>query len=371
MDNQPIRVAHVIGKMLAGGVESVVFNYYRQMDKTKVQFDIYYDADSTVLPPQDLLDMGANFIKIPPYQSLFAYLKALKKHFKENNYTIVHSHMNTLSVFALFAAKCAGVPVRIAHNHSVPGKGEFIKNVLKYTLRMGCKWFSTDYFACGEKAGRWMFSDKTFDSGKVKVINNAIDFERFSKDENITQSLKAQLNLEGKLVVGNVGRLTYQKNHDFLIDIFCEIAKLRPESVLLLVGDGELRKELENKVASLELSDKVIFVGKTPTPEHYYPLMDVFVMPSHFEGLPVTSIEAQVNGVASLFADTITKELVISDACLFLSLEDSAKKWAECAIELSEKEQSLTDNSNKFNIKHTAPDLQNWYINKTNEITKR
>lgn len=371
MEHEPIRVAHVIGKMLAGGVENVVFNYYKAIDKSKVQFDIYYDADSTVPPPQELIDMGANFYEIPPYQHIFAYLKTLRKCFKEKNYTIVHSHMNTLSVFPLFAARCAGVPVRIAHNHSVPGEGEPLRNALKYILRMGCKWFSTDYFACGEKAGRWMFSDKTFDEGKVKVINNAVDFARFAENTEATEMLKSELSLNGKFVIGHVGRFTFAKNHEFLLDIFAQIHKTNENAVLLLVGDGELKEEINAKAEKLGLSEYVIQTGKTTEPEKYYHLMNVFVMPSRFEGLPLTVIEAQVSGVGCVLSDVITKEAVISDCCEYMNLSEPPHMWAGKIDEISSKPFNLSGNSKNFDISCAAPKLTAWYMNKYNEINKR
>ena len=183
--DEPIRVAQIMGKLWAGGVEMVVFNYYRAIDKSKIQFDFYYDADSTVEPPQDLIDMGARFYKIPPYQKLPQYIRELKKHLKENQYLIVHSHLNTLSVFPLFVAWMCRVPVRVAHNHSVPSGKELKRDALKYFLRIFGRVFPTDYFACSEKAGRWMFGNRNYDAGKVVVIKNATDFERFRVGEEL------------------------------------------------------------------------------------------------------------------------------------------------------------------------------------------
>lgn len=218
--DEPIRVAQIMGKLWAGGVEMVVFNYYRAIDKSKIQFDFYYDADSTVEPPQDLIDMGARFYKIPPYQKLPQYIRELKKHLKENQYLIVHSHLNTLSVFPLFVAWMCRVPVRVAHNHSVPSGKELKRDALKYFLRIFGRVFPTDYFACSEKAGRWMFGNRNYDAGKVVVIKNATDFERFRVGEEIIEKLKKQLGLNDKFVIGHIGRFTFAKNHEFLLDVF-------------------------------------------------------------------------------------------------------------------------------------------------------
>ena len=189
----PIRVAHIMGKLWAGGVESVVFNYYREIDKTEVQFDFYYDSDSTVVPPEDLISMGARFYQIPPYQSLIQYLLTLKQYFKGNNYKIVHSHINTLSVFPLFVAWLEGIPIRIAHNHSVPGGKEFKRNVLKCLLRKFSKVFATDYFACSEKAGRWLFGNQAYKQGKIVLLSNAIRFDKFQFDAEIKKNVKKNI----------------------------------------------------------------------------------------------------------------------------------------------------------------------------------
>ena len=152
-DKTPFRIAHIAGKLANGGVENVIFNYYRAIDKEKIQFDIFYDEDSTCNPPEELIALGARFIKIPPYQKLWRYIPSLIKELKKGNYKIVHSHLNTLSVFPLFAAFCARVPIRIAHNHSVPAGNEAARNLLKNFLKLFSNVFATNYAACSERAG--------------------------------------------------------------------------------------------------------------------------------------------------------------------------------------------------------------------------
>lgn len=150
-------------------------------------------------------------------------IRELKKHLKENQYLIVHSHLNTLSVFPLFVAWMCRVPVRVAHNHSVPSGKELKRDALKYFLRIFGRVFPTDYFACSEKAGRWMFGNRNYDAGKVVVIKNATDFERFRADEETIEKLKKQLGLNDKFVIGHIGRFTFAKNHEFLLDVFKKI----------------------------------------------------------------------------------------------------------------------------------------------------
>ena len=179
MPDKPIRVAHVIGKLNAAGVEAVVNNFYRNIDHSKYQFDYFIDADSNCEPPQELIDMGARYFIIPPYQKLFQHIKELTRLFKENKYQIVHSGMNTLAPISMYCAWKASVPVRINHNHSTAGKGETKKNILKYCLRPFAKCFATDYCACSEYAGEWLFGKRMMKQGKVTVFKNAIDLDKF------------------------------------------------------------------------------------------------------------------------------------------------------------------------------------------------
>lgn len=357
--DKPIRIAQIIGKLSAGGVEMVVFNYYRAIDKEKIQFDFYYDTDSTVEPPQDLIDMGARFYKIPPYQKLPSYLKSLKKYFNENNYEIVHSHMNTLSVFPLYAAWCSNIPVRIAHNHSVPSGKEIKRDSLKYFLRLFSKVFATDYFACSEKAGRWLFGDKEYDKGNVLVVKNAVDFDRFHTSKEITETIKYKYDLNDKFVIGHVGRFTYAKNHKFLLDVFEQVKKKRNNSVLMLVGGGELDEYIHGIVKEKKLEDSVIFIGKVSNPELYYGVANVIAMPSIFEGLSLTTIESQIAGVPAVVSKAIPEEAIISDGCVRLDL--NVDDWVNFLINFKKIKPVLDYRSNNYNINIASKKLEEWY----------
>lgn len=363
---KPIRVAQIMGKLWASGVEMVVFNYYKAIDKNKVQFDFFYDADSTVEPPKDLIEMGARFFKIPPYQNLVEYLRTLKKYFKENNYVIVHSHINTLSVFPLYMAwKCA-VPVRIAHNHSVPGGESVKRTALKYILRSFSKIFPTNYFACSEKAGRWMFGDNSFNKGDVTVIKNAVDFNRFRPSEEVLVPLKKKYGIDGKFVVGHVGRFTFAKNHKFLIDTFKKISEIRNDAVLMLVGDGELSAEIHSWVNKADLNGKVIFIGQVSDPEKYYRLANVMVIPSVFEGLSLSTIESQISGVPIVASTAIPEEAVISDGCVRLELDNP--NWVSTIISLENKKVNLDERSKLYEIGKASKLLEDRYLEMVREI---
>lgn len=362
MNKQPTRIAYVIGKMWAGGVEAVVFNYYRAIDHNKFQFDFYYDTDSTIEPPQDIVDMGARFIKLPPYQQLPKYIKELRKCLRSEHYAIVHAHLNTLSVFPLYAAWREHVPVRIAHNHSVPAGNEIKRNIAKHVLRCFSKLFSTVYFACSEKAGRWMFGDRAFDDGKVFVVKNAVDFEKFMISEDDIEQKKKLLGINNRFVVGHIGRFTYAKNHQFLLDIFKEIHRIKPEAVLLLVGDGELHDEIVQGIKTREIEDCVVLTGKVQDPEKYYRLNNVIVLPSIFEGLSMSTVESQVAGVPVVISSAIPEEAVISDGCIYMDIAVSPTKWAETAISFADKEIHLIDNAKEYDIYEQAPHLEALYI---------
>jgi glycosyltransferase EpsF len=355
-----------MGKIAKGGVESVVFNYYKFIDKAKVRFDFIIHDDSPREIPDEILALGCKVYKVPPCVRLPAYMKALEEIFVRGGYKIVHSHMNALSVFALNAAKRAKVPVRIAHSHTSAGKGrgELGRNMLKYALRPFSRIYPTHLFACSEHAGKWLFGGKAFKQGRVTVIHNAVDPARFVYDEEIRSRVRNDLGLNGKFVVGHVGRFTSAKNHFFLIDVFYEIRKKDKDGVLLLVGDGELRRKIEEKADKLNLREDVLFLGGRDDVNELYRAMDVFVLPSLYEGLPVVLVEAVFAALPAVVSDRVTGEAKISDKVEFMSLRESAEAWAEKILakravsrvgagELPEKA--------KFDIKSEARKLENLY----------
>ena len=364
---EPIRVAHIIGKWLGGGVEAVVMNYYRHIDRTKIQFDFLCDEDSTNIPYEEIEQLGGRVILIPPYQKVFKYQKELIRIFKENNYKIVHSHINTLSVFPLRAAKKAGVKVRIAHSHSTTNKKEWKKNLLKQVLRPFSKVYATDYMCCSELAGRWLFGDKAYDSKKVYLLNNAIDLDKFKYNESLRKKKRKELGIsDDTLVIGHIGRFKAQKNHTFLIDIFNELHKKNPNSLLLLVGQGPLKEEIENKVKELQLNDSVRFLGQRNDVNELYQAFDVFCLPSLYEGLPVVGVEAQASGLLCIFSDDMTKETKVLDTTEFLSLNQSVEMWGKHILKSFEvytrKTNQTEIKNNGFDIRNEAKKLSDYYI---------
>ena len=368
--NEPIRIAQIIGKWCGGGVESVVMNYYRNIDRSKIQFDFICDDDSTNIPYEEIEKLGGKVILIPPYQKVFKYHKELKKVLKDGNYKIVHSHINTLSVFSLFAAKCAGVPVRIAHSHSTTNKKEKVKNLIKQILRPFSKIFATDYMCCSELAGRWLFGNKEYDKGNVYLLNNAIDLDKFRYDEKIRIEKRKELNIsDDTLVIGHVGRFVEQKNHRFLIDIFNEVHKQNSNSVLLLAGQGPLMDEMKEKVRNLGLDDSVKFLGQRDDINELYQAMDLFLFPSLYEGLGMVVVEAQYSNLPCVLSTEVPMIVKINSNIKFINLTEKSEKWVETIKELIKEENNRDGNvitNNCYDIKNEEKKLEEFYFKKRN-----
>lgn len=350
---EPIRIAHIIGKWLGGGVESVVMNYYRNIDKNKIQFDFICDEDSTDIPYKEIEELGGKVILIPPYQKVFKYHKELKKVLMNGNYKIVHSHINTLSVFSLWAAKSAKVPVRIAHSHSTTNKKEWKKNLIKNILKPFSKLFATDYFACTEHAGVWMFGEKEYDN--IYILNNAIDINKFKFNKEIRNQKRNELKIkDDTYVIGHIGRFVKQKNHELIIDVFNEIHKENKNTMLLLVGQGPLQEAMKQKVKDLKLTKFVKFLGQRNDVNELYQAFDEFFFPSLYEGLGMVAIEAQASGLPCVASTEVPGIARVSENMEFLELEDTIGTWKNTILE----QLKLKRQNNIKNIKQAGYDIK-------------
>ena len=329
-----IRVAQVVGKLTHGGVENVVNNLYLHLNRDDIVFVIYYYEDSPDSPPGPMIEKGAEYVKMPRIGKPFAFVRFLSRSFKEKRIDIVVSNLNTLSIFPLYAAKRAGVPVRVSHSHSSVGKGEPVRTALKYVLRLGSHWFATDFFACSERAGRFQFGKRIMNKGKVVLIHNAIDTKRFSFDPVAREEIRAKFSFSDNcVVVGHVGRFVPQKNHAYLLNVFKEYHLRNPNSVLLLLGDGPLRPSIMNKIREYGLSGAVILTGNVGDTERFYSAMDVFLMPSTYEGLSLVAVEAQCSGLSVVLSDAMTEETILVCHTQMLPIgDDDIVEWAD-AIE--------------------------------------
>lgn len=365
-NKEQIRIAQIMGKWVGGGVEAVVMNYYRHLDRNKIQFDFICDRDSTNIPYEEIKSLGGKVILIPPYQKIFKYIKELTKILKENKYKIVHSHLNTLSVFPLYCAKKAKVPVRIAHSHSTTNKKEWKKNLMKQALRPLSKVFATEYFCCSEHAGRWLFGNKAYDKGKVYLLNNAIELDKFKYDEKIRKMKRKELGInDDTMVVGHIGRFVEQKNHEFLIEIFKELHQKEKNSLLILVGQGPLEDKIKIKVNNLGLTNNVLFLGQRNDANELYQAFDLFLLPSLYEGLPVVGVEAQASGLLCILSNAMTKETKVLESTVFLSLNETPKIWSNKILNsiknYTRKDTTNEITKNHFNIKAEVSKLEKKY----------
>ena len=353
-----IKVVHVLGSVNKGGVESIVFNYSKALKDFVEPTFICFD-DSTAIPEEFIKEIGGHYFVVPHVKHLGKFNKAFKKILLENKYDVIHSHVNTLSVFPLRVAKKSKYPIRIAHSHSQSSKKEHLRNFIKSILKKFSKRYATYYIACGEIAGRYQFGNKAFDKGEVHLLRNAIDIDRFAFDLKEREEIRKELGVkENQTLVGSIGRLCQTKNQTYIL----KMAEQLPEHKFVLIGAGELKEELENYIKEHNINN-VILYGTTDNPSYFYNAFDVFVLPSLYEGVPVTGVEAQANGVYCLFSDTVPSESNCSNYCKFVPIGDeNLSKWVEELKIKREHENHYKEVTEAgFNIKDASKKLLDIY----------
>lgn len=357
----PLRVAQMMTDMNYGGVEMVVLNYYRHIDRTKVQFDFFALEGSTLPQREEIERLGGRVYVVPKYTHLPQYETAIQNLFQQNGYQIVHSHMNTLSVFSLYGAKKAGVPVRISHNHSTAGKGEGAKNAMKYLLRPFAAVYPTQLCACSQTAGKWLYGKRPF-----RVFNNAIELDHFTYDPAKREAARRELGLGDRLVLGHIGRFCYAKNHEFLLNVMAEVCKLRPDAVLLLVGEGEGEAAARQQAEALGLQENVRFLGRQSDTTKFYQAMDAFVLPSRYEGVPVVGVEAQACGLPLICSDKVPGEIGILPSTRFVALDAGLDVWAKAVVDAAEntlrRDTTADMRAGGFDIATEAKKLEEFYF---------
>lgn len=355
----PIRILHIVTYMGRGGLETMLMNYYRAIDRAKVQFDFLTHRDFRADYDDEIEALGGKIYRLPnlnPFSR--SYLGALDRFFREHpEYRIVHSHLDCMSAIPLKAAKKHGVPVRIGHAHN-SNQPRDAKYLLKLFFKRMIAGQATQLFACSEEAGRWMFGNADF-----RVLNNAIDAGKYAFDADIRSTVRRELGLPADaLVVGHVGRFDPQKNHRFLVEIF---EKMPEDARLLLVGDGVLRPDVEQQAEALGIRDRVLFTGVRTDVDRLLQAMDVFLMPSLFEGLPVSIVEAQAAGLPCLISDKVPIECKKTDLVTQIPLDASPAKWAEAVLSAAEAPRGNTlaqIRETGFDIRANAEWLQNYYL---------
>lgn len=337
--NRPIRVMQVVGRMMGGGVEATVMNYYRHIDKKRIQFDFVVQSDSLKIPKEEIESLGGRIFFVPSYNNPIAYMHACSQIFKSTHPLIVHSHMNAISVFTLSVAKNAGVPIRIAHSHSTSDPKEFKKSLVKNVLRPLSRIYPTDLAACSKYAACWLFGDKAVSEKRVRIIKNAIDLHVFHYDSTERYFLRNIIGAnENTIVVGQVGRLCFQKNQQLTLRAFSELLSMEPNSILVFIGTGDNEKQLRKLVDELHVSQAVRFLGIRDDVSSWYSAFDVLAFPSKYEGLGMSAIEAQAECLPVVVSDKVADEALIEkQLCYMVPLEANPRIWAKAILEAANK----------------------------------
>lgn len=364
MKDTLIRVLHVVGGMNQGGAENFLMNVYRNIDRKKVQFDFLVNREGVF--DEEIKALGGKIYYIPALQKVgqIKYTKNLDKFFQEHKeYKIVHSHINQVSGLILERANKVGIPIRIAHSHN----NKYGKNILiqlyKNYLRTKIKDNANYKFACSEQAGEFLYGKQA----RFEVINNSIDTSKFIFSKEKRQKVREQLKINNEcFVIGNVGRLAYQKNQIFLIKIFNEFIKLNKNSKLILIGKGTLKKDILKYINKCKLEKNIIMLEDRTDVNELMQVMDYFVLPSRFEGLGIVLIEAQAAGLKCIASkDVIPKEAKVTDLLEFYSLDNKASDWAKKIYANKNYTRVNTMQQIKekgFDIKETTHYLEDFYI---------
>lgn len=380
IEERNIRVCQVLHGIVGGGSEQVVLNYCSRM--RDIHFDLLYQYEPNSQILERFNEAGINCIQIPDkVHHPLRHIWTMYKIFRQGKYDVVHCHLDWfLNSYVCFIAMLAGIKKRIAHHHQaysvrslsqaeeprirlVSMPNYLIKILLSSLLRIPCKLFATHWLACGEAAAINGWGKRAFKKGKVTVLPNAIDPERFKFSEKSRQEIRARYGIkEDDFVIGHVGRFYPQKNHEFLIDVFSEVCKQKPNAKLLLLGEGPLQEKIRQKVETLGLAESVVFAGLQKDPAPFYSAMDVFAFPSLWEGLPLTLVEAQYSGLPCVVSENVTREIVIKENVYPLSIDD-AKPWCEKICSLRERKRfSLSEIKNeKFDIRYCYRMLESLY----------
>lgn len=309
----------------------MLMNYYRQMDRTNIQFDFMMHRAERSHYDDEIEQLGGHIYRMPQIRpgQYRKYFKLLDEFFIAHpEYRVVHSHINENSSFVLRAAKRAGIPCRIAHSH-LSDLGLDRKLPFRIYARATMRDNPSHYFACSLKAGEWLFGKKIQKKGNLTVLNNAVNVREFLFDRAVRQSIREEFQAGDRLVIGHIGRFNEQKNHSFLIDLFHVVHQRNPEALLVLVGEGHLRPQIERKIERLGLTEHIRFLGVRSDIPQLLQGMDLFLFPSLFEGLPVVLVEAQAAGLRCVVSDAITRETDVTGRLEFISLGKELETWAD------------------------------------------
>lgn len=364
------------GVFANGGTESVILNYYNNIDRERFHIDFLlhgFEKENTENKTHKfLLSQGSKIYYVTPrgvdYRKNRSELRDFfSAHRGPNSYDIVHSHMDAAGAFVLAEAKRAGIKVRAAHSHNTQhqiNKGSTLKNfaykALLDRMRKKTSKLATLRIGCSDEAGKWLFG--TF---PYEVLKNAVDTSAYSYNKALRDEVRKKAGLTDSLVVGHIGRMAYQKNHEYLLDIFANLSKSNDNARLLLVGDGELRPEIERKIDTLGLASRVLLLGNRSDVPALLQAMDILVLPSRFEGLPVVLVEAQAAGLPCLASDAVSRASNVAGLVHFIPLNASPDVWAKQIEKACESHirRNMTDEltASGYNIRAEASRLEALY----------
>ena len=312
------------------GITQYILNMLSAFDTENIHFDILSFKNPRLKAWTEAHNTEYFEFDISPYKQRKEYMAFLKNVFSKD-YDVIHYHLSSIAEIAIFKyAKKKGRRI-IVHSHNtftdVPSKTRrLVFGKLHKILRNFANRYSDVKCGCSVLAAEWMFGR----AGKDAIImNNAIDTEKFVFSEEIRQELREKYEIKTKYVIGHIGRFSVQKNQSFLLDAYKELLKKQNDVTLVLIGNGELTNMVKQKAEDLRISDRIVFIDFQEDIYKYYSLFDLFVMPSLFEGLPITLVEAQANGLTSLVSDTVSKECDLTGLVEFYSLTEGSEKWAE------------------------------------------
>jgi len=363
-----IRVLHVLEGMRKGGAEAVVMNLYRNVDRSRVQFDFMVHTTDKCAYDDEILGLGGRIFRVPLYNVInhLTYKKAWHDFFKNNadNYKVIHAHMISLASIYLKIASKYGLKT-IAHSHNM-GAIKDLKRFILDMWKIPLKHIADYLFACSLAAGEWIFGKDHCKNPNFFVLNNGINTEKFIYNQAVREQKRKEFDIENKFVVGHIGRFATQKNHSFLIDIFKSIYEKNNNAALLLVGEGELRDPIKDKVRALGLEASVIFTGVRSDISDLLCAMDVFLFPSLYEGLGIVLIEAQANGLHCITSDVVPQEAKVTKLIEYVSLNESASHWADKIFLLAKgyKRQNMQEEITQagFEIKKVAKWTEEFYL---------
>ena len=369
----PLRVLQVnSGSRNYGGVSSFLFNAYTHMKRDEIQFDFLSPDETTYgIHRDEISRMGGRIwelhIKGGIVGRKIRLFFRLRKFLMKHPYQVIHINSGNFffNLTASLSAYTASVPVRIIHSHNAGDAGMSAAKRAAFKLMKPIpEFFGTHFAACSEKAAEYMFTEKLVRSGRVKIFRNGIDTVRFAFRPAIREEVRKELGLDSALVIGHVGRFMKQKNHGFLLEIFAAVLEEVPDAVLLLAGEGELRGEVQKKADVMGISGNIRFLGQRNDMERIFQAMDVFVLPSLHEGLPVSGIEAQAAGLPVVFSDTITREAEVCGPVVFESLSSSPSVWAKAILDAAgceRKDGSLSVSRAGYSVAAVAEELGKYY----------